>query len=1011
MLSNNREEVVLNSEYKENGEDIASECFTLVQSMHQYIEDTRKSALEMVINKASFLMMVFHLMELKPVLDQLVKEHEFAKGHQIWPTLRQLAEILRDLFNFTHGCTSRSRIFLLYSSNSIVDEINRHFSQLSVCLGAILACGPDLPLELKSSIQAVQTKFVSSSIFQEPGYSDLSKEISACMDDSSCNEMRVTSLLRKIADNLKVPEFEAAELKQELREDLEKAEADGLNCAVALEALNDLFSSAQVLNERRRLASIDSPILPNSISAIPSSFFCPITKSIMREPVMIAEEGFTYEKSAILEWFSRGHRTCPDTGRVLHSLALVPNLKLQQAMDEFFDHMNQAQMVYVLQALRNQGTGMSVEQAIHNVKRLIDLGPKYRQLLFSLDGVEPLVGLLRPSALHIRENIIKILIDISTAGDAQKGAIIEAGAVQLLLSFLRKNPGERSNSSHLLCELSKIPAGKMAIVSEKGSMLVIATVFNSSPENRRPQLRILLDNLCKDDTQMIVEAARSTIFEPLVASLTSGNENTKSELVTALLRSFDLNEFNSASLVNAGIVPPLLSLVQDGSHDNMCIAVKLLSQLSCTEENKMPIAKAGAIPVLVKFLGDPSDEVKVDVTSVLSNLATDSQNAHEIDSEGAVIRLFAMMKLKDTMLQEYSLKTLGFMAKDSGTVRSQVVELGMIPIFYELLKSRQLSVTCQRNILNILCHVTKGPENLRAVAPSAEDIKYLIGQLECEDVEEKEAVFAILEALSHAEEMSIIMLSEEKLLIISAQYLQQSNSRIRESAAGLLAKFAKYGITTMSVRVAFSKHNVFPACLALIDDEASTIVGKKHAAEAVYFLSSCTSGLMVPQSAAQGCLASMGFSKLKVCRVHGGKCSVRDTFCLIEAGAIPSLIDLIKEGEVDASGWAAKALYTLIDGTQNSRKGIDLLMKGNILFPVVKLVGKDQGSTETSIKILEKIFRIKKYRDAKNSNVAKTVLMTTMAAGTADVRKFAATALMHLGMIPTDTSYMTATSA
>lgn len=103
-----------------------------------------------------------------------------------------------------------------------------------------------------------------------------------------------------------------------------------------------------------------------------------------------------------------------------------------------------------------------------------------------------------------------------------QGAIIEAGAVQLLLSFLRKNPGEKSNSSHLLCELSKIPAGKMAIISEKGSMLVIATVFNSSPENRRPQLRILLDNLCKDDTQMIVEAARSTIFEPLVASLTSG---------------------------------------------------------------------------------------------------------------------------------------------------------------------------------------------------------------------------------------------------------------------------------------------------------------------------------------------------------------------------------------------------------------------------------------------------------------------------------------------------------
>lgn len=1003
--SNNSENDVSEREDKESLEDAVSECFSLVQRMHAYIDDTRKSALGMVINRASFLMMVFHLMEMKPLLEQLTKEPEFLRTHPMWPPLQHLADTLRDLNSFTHDCLSRSRIFLLYCSNVLVDEMNRHSNQLSLCLSAMLASATDLPLELKNSIQMVQQKFISPNIFQEPGYSNLATEISSCLDDSSCDESRATKLLQRIADHLQVPEFEAAELKQELQIDLEKAESGRLESTGALQALNQLFSSAQVLDERRRLASVDSPLLAG-ITSIPSSFFCPITKSLMREPVMIAEEGYTYEKSAILEWFERGHKTCPDTGKELQSLVLVPNLKLQQAMEEFFDHMYQAQMVSMLQVLRNRGKGMSVDQAVQTVKRLTDLSPKYRQLVFSLDGVEPLVGLLKPSAPDIREVVIKILLDISAAGDAQKVMIIEAGAVPVLLGLLQKNPAEKGGLTQLLCELSKVQAGKKAIVSEKGSMLVIATVFNSSPENDRSNVRILLDNLCKEDTLMIIEAARSTILEPLVSILTCGDEKTKLEIVTAVLSSFELNEFSSVALVNAGIVPPLLSMLQDGSAQSIQAAVKVLSQLSCTEQNKMLIAKAGAIPVLVKFLGYPLDRVKVDVTSILSNLATDSQNAHEIDSEGAVIRLFAMMKSKDTVLQEYSLKTLAFMAKDSQTVRNRVVELGMIPSFYVFLQSQRLSTTCQRSILNILYHITKESENLRAVTPSAEGVKYLIGLLEGNAIiDEKEAVFGILEALLHAEEVKSVMLSDEKLLMLSAGCLQQGNSKIQESAAGLLSKFAKFGLEETSIQMVLSRHRVLSTFIVLIDDQSSTEQAKQYAAETLSIFSAYTPSLTARQSVLQICLARMGFKKFKACRVHSGKCSTRETFCLIEAGAVPSLVDLIRKGGVHSAEWAVKALYTLVDNNENTQKGVDFLMKSNILVPLVTLVGKDQCYTETAVKMLEKIFRVKKYRDAKYSRVAKSVLMTTMAAGNPDVQKLAAVALMHLGMIPTDTSY------
>ena len=53
---------------------------------------------------------------------------------------------------------------------------------------------------------------------------------------------------------------------------------------------------------------------------------CPITFEVMREPV-IDHEGNTYEKSAILEWIQRDHRS-PITRNPLSAEQLIPNRAL-----------------------------------------------------------------------------------------------------------------------------------------------------------------------------------------------------------------------------------------------------------------------------------------------------------------------------------------------------------------------------------------------------------------------------------------------------------------------------------------------------------------------------------------------------------------------------------------------------------------------------------------------------------------------------------------------------------
>lgn len=62
------------------------------------------------------------------------------------------------------------------------------------------------------------------------------------------------------------------------------------------------------------------------------AFICPITMEKFKEPV-IATDGHTYEKKAILQWFLH-HDTSPKTGKHLDSKMLRNNWALKAAMEE-----------------------------------------------------------------------------------------------------------------------------------------------------------------------------------------------------------------------------------------------------------------------------------------------------------------------------------------------------------------------------------------------------------------------------------------------------------------------------------------------------------------------------------------------------------------------------------------------------------------------------------------------------------------------------------------------------
>ena len=69
-------------------------------------------------------------------------------------------------------------------------------------------------------------------------------------------------------------------------------------------------------------------------AAIPNDWLCPITLHFMRDPV-IAEDGHSYERSAITEWLQHNN-TSPKTNLRLRSTNLVPNIALRNTIQDYF---------------------------------------------------------------------------------------------------------------------------------------------------------------------------------------------------------------------------------------------------------------------------------------------------------------------------------------------------------------------------------------------------------------------------------------------------------------------------------------------------------------------------------------------------------------------------------------------------------------------------------------------------------------------------------------------------
>lgn len=86
----------------------------------------------------------------------------------------------------------------------------------------------------------------------------------------------------------------------------------------------------------------ETPVFLNSLveflqdDEIPIDFCCPISQTLMKDPVKTSDD-FTYDRASIERWFSYGNLTSPLTNLPLSNTILISNIELKELIVEFLN--------------------------------------------------------------------------------------------------------------------------------------------------------------------------------------------------------------------------------------------------------------------------------------------------------------------------------------------------------------------------------------------------------------------------------------------------------------------------------------------------------------------------------------------------------------------------------------------------------------------------------------------------------------------------------------------------
>lgn len=216
------------------------------------------------------------------------------------------------------SCLSNSDRVVFQGTQSVLHTLTQHTRYVTTC-----AFAPNTLLLATGSMDKTVNiwQFDLETPCQAGSVSDQLKHFTEDWSEEDVSKWLRAQGLEDLIDIFRTNNIDGKELlhltKESLAGDL-KIESLGLRSKV-LRSIDEL---------RTRMESLSS--------GIPDEFICPITRELMKDPV-IASDGYSYEREAMESWIHKKKRTSPMTNLALPSLVLTPNRTLKMAINRWLE--------------------------------------------------------------------------------------------------------------------------------------------------------------------------------------------------------------------------------------------------------------------------------------------------------------------------------------------------------------------------------------------------------------------------------------------------------------------------------------------------------------------------------------------------------------------------------------------------------------------------------------------------------------------------------------------------
>ncbi|CAM6085217.1 unnamed protein product [Calypogeia fissa] len=1011
--------------------------------------------------RENFLQLGEYLKRLEPIVVEVNKARESS------PNLLQILESLsNDVENANQLikiCTRKSRIYLLTHCRSVVKQLESVTHSIGRSVGLLPLSAvqelPDTKQLIDSLSQEMQKAEYQVQETEERIYRSLEEK------DSVPSDIAVqTGIVMDIARTVGVkglPHNPNA-LKDQielLRSDMQDSSIDlgdpngdnnnntGENHRVGsydlhmVDIIGNIFESWVQVYDHPSPSSETQQRLHSRIEPLYEAFVCPLTKQVMVEPVTL-ENGQTYEKSAIERWFKQCEDdkrpiTCPMTGQVLQSTTLKPSIALRNTIDEWTNRNEMARIDNARLLIANESCPEEdLSYALKDLQALV-ARKKINKYRIRTAGLIPLIVEMLKTMEQVRVRALILLRELAEDDNDSKEAMVEAGALRSVLKCLaRSASGERQEAASLLYELSNSEDICEEMGSTNGMILYLVGITSSKSDNiiAVEKAEATLENLEKVDGN-VRQLAENGRVQPLLRRLIDGSDETQLEMANDL-SNIPLTTEAKILVAEQG-ASTLVSMLDDPEPASREVALKALRTLSTLESNGRILIDAGILFPLMKDLfmeGPASAKMKEVCAAVLANVVgTSSMWQHvPIDDEGntlvsekTVHNLLYLIGNTGPGIEIKLLQVLVGLASSQHAVTNLVAHIrssGAIISLIQFLEAPQDQLRVPAVKLLHILSAYMGQELADGLRITTKQLGTLIRLLDTDGAIEEQSAAAGLIANLPVDDFHLTRSLYEEgalpILVTRIGVVNRRNVRIgearfmnilQEGLVTILARFT-YTLEDRDVVNQIRQHDLATFFTGLLQNTRLDEV-QRQSAIGLENLSTFTPlcSVEVPMATEVGkfkrffgCFKSPP-PPVGLCPIHGGRCSSRETFCLIEAKALEPLVSLLDHYNVTVVEAALGALSTVLLDNVDYTKGVLLLHSVNAIQPILDIMQehKTQMVRQKTVYMLERILRNTELAQliAADQNV-HTGLVDALRHGNAATKPLAEKCLKHLNKIP-----------